>query len=366
MALNDVQEQAWTLWSLLCNRALTEKQVQVLKIMLSSENYPLHRSLPVPDSLSQLLKKQPQAQALKKRWQSCFMDHSLDGGKATAFINDLISILELVDELFVALPVVGQTEIKQGKIGDASVRRPAGKNSGWTLMLTIDGGGTFNCVRQFYDTSVGDMVLLAPGALYDYRRTDDQVLWHHYWIYCNLSSSLVNALNWEELGPYVYHLRLRSQDSAVVQGIFQQLFAADPSEKELSTALRTNLTEQIFLHSFQWAASSGGQTLNESVKRAMYFIEQHLHDSITVDDIASAAGLSRARLSALFKNSLERSMMTWRDERRMAQACQLLMSSTMKVHSVAKSLGYDDALYFSRQFRKIVGESPQAYRKKRF
>ncbi|GAB3114722.1 helix-turn-helix domain-containing protein [Aestuariicella hydrocarbonica] len=289
----------------------------------------------------------------------------MDSVQATAFINDLISILELVDQHFVALPVVSQSNLRQGEVGDAAVRRPAGKNSGWTLMLTVEGGGTFNCVRQSYASSPGDLVLLAPGALYDYRRTDDQPVWRHFWIYCNLSPAVVNSLNWQELGPYIYQLHLRPQDNLVVQEIFQQLFDLDPSEKELPTALRNNLVEQIFLRSLQWAEDASGHVINAHVKQAMNYIEQKLYDSIAVEDIAEAAGLSKARLSALFKNSLGRSMLSWRDERRMAQACQMLMNRAVKIHTVAQALGYDDALYFSRKFRQVVGKSPQAYRRKR-
>ena len=48
---------------------------------------------------------------------------------------------------------------------------------------------------------------------------------------------------------------------------------------------------------------------------------------------------------------------------KMEQACQLLDSTELSVKGVAAELGYDDPLYFSRQFSKTVGLSPRAYRR---
>ena len=48
---------------------------------------------------------------------------------------------------------------------------------------------------------------------------------------------------------------------------------------------------------------------------------------------------------------------------KMEHACHLLDSSQLSVKGVAAALGYDDQLYFSRQFSKTIGLSPRAYRR---
>jgi AraC-like DNA-binding protein len=47
---------------------------------------------------------------------------------------------------------------------------------------------------------------------------------------------------------------------------------------------------------------------------------------------------------------------------KMEAACRLLDEPGLSVKAVSASLGYTDALYFSRAFKSVVGLSPQAYR----
>lgn len=47
----------------------------------------------------------------------------------------------------------------------------------------------------------------------------------------------------------------------------------------------------------------------------------------------------------------------------MEHACFLLEQTSFKVSEIAEQLGYDDALYFSRVFRKVYGQAPSVYRK---
>ena len=47
----------------------------------------------------------------------------------------------------------------------------------------------------------------------------------------------------------------------------------------------------------------------------------------------------------------------------MASARELLDTTTEPVEMIAHSVGYEDSFYFARQFKKIHGLTPSAYRK---
>ena len=49
---------------------------------------------------------------------------------------------------------------------------------------------------------------------------------------------------------------------------------------------------------------------------------------------------------------------------RISQAKYLLTETNMRINDIAKNIGYDDPFYFSRIFKKHIGVSPSAYRKK--
>lgn len=92
------------------------------------------------------------------------------------------------------------------------------------------------------------------------------------------------------------------------------------------------------------------------------FIERHYRESINLNDVAREAGYSPAYLTSLVQEQTGRTVKRWIIERRMAQARMLLKTTTDSIRCVAELSGYTDAGYFTRQFRKFHGISPQAWR----
>ncbi len=93
------------------------------------------------------------------------------------------------------------------------------------------------------------------------------------------------------------------------------------------------------------------------------FIDDHYQQPIHLSDVASAAGYSPAYLTNLSQSYTGRTVKKWITERRMVQARQLLKESAHSVKQIAEEIGYADAGYFTRQFRKLHGVTPRAWRK---
>lgn len=93
------------------------------------------------------------------------------------------------------------------------------------------------------------------------------------------------------------------------------------------------------------------------------FIDQHYQQPIHLSDVAEAAGYSPAYLTNLSQNHTGRTIKKWITERRMVQAQQLLKETSQSIKQVAEESGYGDAGYFTRQFRKLYGTTPNLWRK---
>ncbi|MEM8615075.1 MAG: helix-turn-helix domain-containing protein, partial [Cyanobacteria bacterium P01_H01_bin.105] len=92
------------------------------------------------------------------------------------------------------------------------------------------------------------------------------------------------------------------------------------------------------------------------------FIEAHYQQSINLTDVAQAVGYSPAYLTNLSQSHTGRTVKAWIIERRMAQARDLLANTAESIKQIADSIGYADAGYFTRQFRKLHGVTPQVWR----
>jgi len=92
------------------------------------------------------------------------------------------------------------------------------------------------------------------------------------------------------------------------------------------------------------------------------FIERHYQEPINLSDVAQNAGYSAAYLTNIVQTETGLTIKRWIIERRMAQARNLLKTTSASVRQIAEQSGYPDPGYFTRQFRKFHGASPQAWR----
>ena len=100
----------------------------------------------------------------------------------------------------------------------------------------------------------------------------------------------------------------------------------------------------------------------ETVERAVDYIDTRYSYPMTVEMIASYAGVSRSTLFRAFSSVAGVSPKEYLDRYRMRRAAELLRSSSLTVASIASSVGYDNGLYFSKSFHRIMGETPSGYR----
>jgi len=103
--------------------------------------------------------------------------------------------------------------------------------------------------------------------------------------------------------------------------------------------------------------------LSDPVSKSIEFMREHLSEKLSLDGIASSCGLSLSHFCFLFKSKTQRTPLDYLTHLRIQQACQLLDFSGLKTGEIARKTGYEDPFYFSRVFKKIMGSSPQQYRK---
>ncbi len=92
------------------------------------------------------------------------------------------------------------------------------------------------------------------------------------------------------------------------------------------------------------------------------FISSHYSEEIDLDICAERCGFSRSRFTHLFTEVVGISPYQYQQKFRLEQACELLRSTTLSIGEVAENVGFSDALYFSRLFKKRLGMNPSHYR----
>lgn len=99
------------------------------------------------------------------------------------------------------------------------------------------------------------------------------------------------------------------------------------------------------------------------VRRALAHIEAHLGSKIRVKDLAALTRLSASHFTRAFKQSVGQAPMTFVTARRMELAKRLLLATEDSISQISLACGMCDQAHLTRVFRRVVGESPTAWRR---
>ena len=102
------------------------------------------------------------------------------------------------------------------------------------------------------------------------------------------------------------------------------------------------------------------------VKQAKQYIELNYAKDIDLDEVSKYLQISPYYFSKLFKKKTGKNFIEYLTQIRMEHAKILLSSSSMSMKEICMEVGYSDANYFSRAFKKNVGLSPTEYKEERY
>ena len=93
----------------------------------------------------------------------------------------------------------------------------------------------------------------------------------------------------------------------------------------------------------------------------MEYIHEHYTKPIQLSSAAEAAKVSSAYLSRLFSEYIQCTFIDYVTALRIEQAEKLIREARMNIKEVSFAVGFQDANYFSKIFRKITGLPPSVY-----
>jgi AraC-like DNA-binding protein len=236
----------------------------------------------------------------------------------------------------------------------------------YLIHTVLAGKGLFEIDNRTYTCQAGDTFLIFPGELFTYIADREQP-WHYAWVAitgrtagelmdqigASTERAVISGANTRAFRTYYRRLRRSFQQSA-----FPQL-----EHMEAEGWLRILLRELGRLNTDQITERAAAKTeIERQVAHAVRYLELQYTQAVSIEQLARNLGYHRTYLCKMFKQSTGLSPMQYLFNIRMGRAVQLLQTS-MTIDQVASSVGFNDALFFSKQFRKWSGKAPSAYRK---
>jgi len=232
----------------------------------------------------------------------------------------------------------------------------------YQLHYITRGRGTFESEsRRAHRIEAGSVFLLFPGAWHRYR-PHKSAGWDEYWVGFNgyWAQRLVTKGFFSPARPV-----LQADDEGILFDLFAQLIGAMRNERLGYTQLIGSVVPLMLahVHAIERAESGGHYRTDAIIREARRILGSNVHTTLSMPQVARDLHVSYAWLRRMFSRYTGLAPHQYHLQMQIAKAMELLTATDLSVKEVAHSLGYDDAHYFSRVFKKKTGRGPDAWRR---
>lgn len=132
--------------------------------------------------------------------------------------------------------------------------------------------------------------------------------------------------------------------------------------ESLATTLCIHLLKHYSVSSAKIATNSEGLS-RLKLQQTIEYINQNLEKDLGLTEIATAVGMSMYHFSRLFKQSTGFSPHQYVMNCRIERAKRLLAKTEEAIDQICQQVGFQTQSHFTNVFRKLMGTTPNAYRK---
>lgn len=225
----------------------------------------------------------------------------------------------------------------------------------------ISGKGYYTVAGYTYSLEAGDTFILYPNTEVKYYADGDKP-WEYAWVgfMGTDAASIIRATDFTKEHPYIEDGVLPRKG---VRSLLNRIYEVKGNSHEAAVAMTGALYTLLALF-MQYCEHK--ETVKDVqlayVERAKDFISTSYSYPITVEDVAAYVGISRSHLYRSFQAFQQQSPKEYLSCFRIKQACRLLKETGLSVSTVAYSVGFENNLYFSKAFKKLMLLSPTQYR----
>ena len=239
----------------------------------------------------------------------------------------------------------------------------------YLLLYITQGGGTHTIDLQAYELRPGALFFLAPGQVHGWQLSPDTagfiVFFEAGFYQRRYPASRLQGYPFFD--PSHLPVRYLAPAETPIAPLLGQLWAeAGPPtvpDDEVVAAYLFLILELAARH-YPEAPAPAAALGRQQVSEFSRLLNQHFREQKTVAFYADNLHVTPNHLTAICQRVVGHPARDLVLARVMAEAQLLLHHSANSVTQIAEALGYDDASYFSRAFKKHVGSTPEAFRRR--
>ncbi|MFW5884528.1 MAG: helix-turn-helix domain-containing protein [bacterium] len=235
----------------------------------------------------------------------------------------------------------------------------------YQLHFITRGEGTmeWGAPRQSVHIDSGDAFLLFPGVWHRYR-PEPGTGWDEYWVGFagEHAARIMRPPFFAEDEP---HIPVAHTDAMLDEftEVVSRMHSTTPALQQMLGSMTMVLLARLQME--RVITDVGGSPAAEQIHQAKRRIAELATGEFSGHALAEEMGVDYEWLRRAFKRHTGFSLNQYHVELRVQRAIELLETTALPIGELALRVGYADPFHFSRVFKKVTGQSPAHWRKRR-
>jgi AraC family transcriptional regulator, arabinose operon regulatory protein len=231
------------------------------------------------------------------------------------------------------------------------------------LIYCVEGNGWIELDNKKTNICPSQLIIIPANTPHKYGSSENDP-WTIYWFHFSgeISGNIVNLII-EKTRKYQPNIGFSENRIK----LFEEIYTNLERGYIMDNLLHVNMTFYHFLSSTIYEEKFNFKDSNAEKNRIdllLEYVQNNLGVAFELEELALYTNLSISQFSTVFKSRTGYSPIKYVNHLKVQKACQQLLLTEYSVKQIAYNLGIEDPYYFSRMFSKLMGISPNRYRKK--
>ena len=238
-------------------------------------------------------------------------------------------------------------------------------HSEWELIWILDQPLSVKCDSAVFQAEPGQMVLFSPNEPHEFHKVTTGCTF----VCLQLSAQSLPAIPRIVVTDHLPHKWLASEEYAQLQKNLAQLMTCYLQRQDhyslycvgQSCLILYQLLQAMPVREQSAEELASVDKRNDRLKRLLQFVDENYMHKIRLTDFAAQEDCSLSYLSRFIKDVLNQNFQDYVTSVRFNCACKLIAAGQKRMLDICMESGFSDYRYFSREFHKHYGMTPEQY-----
>jgi len=207
-----------------------------------------------------------------------------------------------------------------------------------------------------YTAHKGQLFLLPYNSTQTYYHISENYV-KKYWIHCTFTCNDKDLLNTISLPHFI-----DVDNEKYVTELFKKVLTNNDHSITSRLKQKSYILQLLAYYFEKSNILSENIFKDDRISLLMAYIEENLHSEITINDLSDILHFHPNYLIRYFKDNMGVPPMEFINNLRVESAKKMLQGADLLINEISDQVGFRNAYYFSRVFKKKTGFTPSDYR----